>query len=233
VNLPQANKSEFKERGMVSPDFLSDNIPKLWNMLEDRHRAGIVDPTNGVNVLFIGNYGVNKVPMTPWIMAHRLGHAIQSSALGRFGGQNRVREFYHWVEAEKEIERVTKEIFKEVYNFDYRRHSGTRGYFWNDPLVARFFENIGTMRSARQNNLGGRPYEFLYELFAQYTTTGTIVFRELPKFMNYKGRASLRMQNPEEDIEYGDMMLNRGLDMMLGDYFDSCLHNAVGKYLLM
>jgi hypothetical protein len=45
---------------------------KIGTMI-DQYREK--DP-NGIHVIFVGNSGTNKEIMRPWIMAHRIGHAV-------------------------------------------------------------------------------------------------------------------------------------------------------------
>jgi hypothetical protein len=94
LKVPQLNKPEFREIGSVSEKFMrqfeeitGDNVPN--------------DPS-AITILFNGNYGAEKVPMTAWIMAHRVGHAIRNTS--------------YWDEYISEIAELTNNIFEYVYN---------------------------------------------------------------------------------------------------------------------
>lgn len=233
ANLPGLRK--FMEHGVMTPDELAKNMPKAWELIKQRQQAEGTDDSGSINVIFTTNAGVNKVPMTPWIMAHRIGHAINAGGTGA----NVPNSAYYWKEAEKTTKENVTQVLEEVYNWRPRTIQ-TGGYpglrtldFWNDPVIAKFFEAIGTMRSARRDGFGGRPYEFLYELFAQYVTTGDIKFNKIPRQFGLRGKVSYQMQDPKEDVEYGEMMLNRGLAWMLPDYFDTALGHLEGHYLVM
>lgn len=234
VNLPGAGK--LAERGFVSTDWLSDNMPQAWQDIASRQTQQDTDWKNAVNVIFVGNAGFRKIPMTPWMMAHRIGHAINASDRGwREPGSPVQNAVYHWNEIRNDIQRTTMDIFREVYGIDTQtRYRTGRKYFWDDKIVAKFYEQIGTMLSARQGNLGGRAGEFVYELFAQHITTGKIQFNPIPEVFGTKGEGYWRMQhNPDEDREYGEYMLNRGLALMLPDHFDSALYSLYGEFLVM
>lgn len=107
-----------------------------------------------------------KVPMTAWTIAHRVGHAIYAN-----------KEFHQG---------FAKKIEKDFLTLLYRVYGvGSKAAKWSDGLenaylLAYFAEKIGTMSSARNKKLGGFE-EFLYELVAQYILTGKIKFNSLPK----------------------------------------------------
>ena len=52
------------------------------------------------------------------------------------------------------------------------------------PEYNALFNAIGTQRSSRSGEIK-RPYEFLYELFAQYLGTGNVTFNPLPDNLGY------------------------------------------------
>lgn len=232
VNLPGAAKQA--ETGMMTPEDIQKRMPKAWELIQQREQQEGTDPSEAINVLFVGNAGVNRKPMTAWIMAHRLGHAIQATGRFNLGRKDRHDPTFYWKEAEKEVEGNVTKIFQEVYGKRVGRTNWGRSEIWNDTSVAKFFEAIGTMRSAREGNLGGRPYEFMYELFAQYVTTGEIKFNPIPRSFGMARGPRYRIQGDvEEDTQFADGYLNGGLSYMLPDYFDTVLYQMTGKYLVM
>ena len=194
--------------------------------------TGALNSTNAINVLYVGNAGVNRVPMTAWIMGHRLGHAVQAS---NRGGKNKI---HSWADLEREFSDMLGRIMDEVYGWNIKKQSrfGTYGAapepdMWDHPDIAKFLEAIGTMASARNGKLGGRPYEFMYEMFSQYLTTGELKFRDLPKVF---GRP--RSQRYARDEEMRDMY-SRDLNGWFADhitsYMDNVCYECTGKYLVM
>ena len=97
------------------------------------------------------------------------------------------------------------------------------------------FNAIGTQRSSRAGQIK-RPYEFLYELFAQYLGTGKIELNPLPKQQAYGrkvfGRSSQSMRmtpGAEEESKYTTEVLARDMELM----FNDVLSELVGKVLVM
>jgi hypothetical protein len=111
----------------------------------------------------------------------------------------------------------------------------------SQQAYAALFNAIGTQRSSRAGEIR-RPYEFLYELFAQYLGTGKIELKPLPKSQGYGqkvfGRSvrSLDMVPPgsddidqEAESKYSTEVLGRDMEIM----FDDVLGSLVGSILVM
>lgn len=220
VNLPGAAK--FAEYGIMEPEELAENLPKAWELIQDREQKQSTDASESINVIFVGNAGVNRVAMTAWIMAHRIGHVMQAaSRSGKLGA---------WGEFEDEFYDSISRMLYQVY--DWRI---TKSDLYTSKELAKFYESIGGMASARNKNLGGRPYEFLYELFAQYITTGKLSFRPLPEATGSPRGRIYRVV----DRDAYDMWSNELTDDYYGftdlwqDRIDNVLYDATGKYLVM
>ena len=228
VNLPEATK--FSETGFMTPEQLQEGMPKAWPQIAARAKAA--DHENSINVIFVGNTGFQRMNMTPWIMAHRIGHALQASERGMGYG---TRPAGAWGEYEQDAANFFADMLENVYDLNI-----SKGNFWfgrdgQDKLLAKFFEAIGGMRSARKGKLGGRPYEFLYEMFAQYVTTGKLTFRELPRSFGTRNGPHYRIQG--EDGQEAAEMWSRDLNWYIGDHLgdriDNTLYAAEGKFLVM
>ena len=124
-----------------------------------------------ITVIFTQNESDEKVPMTAWTLAHRVGHAI-------FINKEFLKEF-----AEK-IEKDFLTLLDKVYNISSMigRGSGNKSEYapQNMILLGKFVQEIGTMSSARNKRVGNFV-EFLFELVAQYIITGKIRFKSLPR----------------------------------------------------
>jgi hypothetical protein len=222
VNLPGARK--FAETGVVEPEFIAQAMPTAWPEIQQGTNQG-----EAVNVIYVGNAGVNRVPMTPWIMAHRLGHAIQAS-------YRQSRGFNVWKEYEEDAAMFFSDCLEGVYDWTIPKQNFWSGGFdrsqQQDKLLAKFFEGIGGMRSARQGKLGGRAYEFLYEMFAQFITTGRLTFRDCPPVFGMRGGPQYRIQDQDTAA-----MWNRSFNDEVGDHIggriDNCLYDMEGKFLIM
>lgn len=227
INLP--GTSRFAETGVMTPEALAENMPQAWKLIQEREAAQGTDASQSINVLYVGNAGTGRVPMTAWIMGHRLGHAV-NAARG-------AKKSNSWNDLEREFSQQLITMFREVYSWKVSLTSGY-GYgqgmqlpLWSDPDVAKFLEEIGTMASARNGKLGGRPYEFMYEMFSQYITTGKLEFRELPK--RFGRSKSVRYVRDEEMREMYSRDLNLWFADHLTSYMDNVMYEATGKYLVM
>jgi hypothetical protein len=99
------------------------------------------------------------------------------------------------------------------------------------PEYNALFNAIGTQKSSRSNKIK-RPYEFLYEIFAQYLGTGHIKFNPLPanlgygrrvwgnptKFLNIKSE----YRNDAEDLANATDVLGRDMEIMFSDVLSHC-----------
>lgn len=232
VNLPGASK--HAETGFMEPDAIAQAMPKAWPQIAQR--AQEADHENAINVLFVGNTGFQRMNMTPWIMAHRIGHALQSSERGQLGYGGGYTG--PWSEYEQDAADFFSQILSGVYDANIHPSGfwmGGMGGAKQDKILAKFFEEIGGMRSARKGQLGGRPYEFLYEMFAQHVITGSLKFRPLPQSFGLRSGPYYRIK--DEESQDAAEMWNRSLNSDVGDHLgsriDNTLYNAEGKFLVM
>ena len=103
------------------------------------------------------------------------------------------------------------------------------------PQYAALFNAIGTQRSSRQGEIR-RPYEFLYELFAQYLGTGSVTLKPLPQAQEYGRRAwghatqSLRQRGqPGREAQYETETLAHDMEIL----FSGVLSSLAGSILVM
>lgn len=220
-NIPGTGK--YRETGPV-------NAQQLQQMFGEETAHQIIDGSDdAITVVFVGNSGDSKVMMTPWIMAHRIGHAIQAGE--RRGDRNGT-----WRAAEQHFFQGINNLLVDFYgrneiNQNARTHFNTSHAKEYNAL----FNAIGTQRSSRTNQIT-RPYEFMYELFAQYLGTGNITLNPLPQEKGYGRQAwgrstkSLHMRHDMKDeSQYTTEVLARDMELM----FDDVLSSLVGKILVM
>jgi hypothetical protein len=178
-------------------------------------------------VVFVGNKGDSKVMLTPWMMAHRIGHAVQAGV--RMSGGHSA-----WKEAESHFFRGINQLLKDFYGKGGNNRYDTEANWAMSREYAALFNAIGTQRSSRTGQIR-RPYEFLYELFAQYLGTGKIELNPLPKKQEYGRKAwgrstqSLNLRGDEEESKYTTEVLARDMEIM----FNDVLGELVGKILVM
>jgi len=210
----------YSEYGVMS----TDNIKEIF---KDQAESIIDGHEDAITVVFVGNKGDSKVPLTPWIMAHRFGHAVQAT--------DRMSGWSTWKEAEKMFFGSVNELLDEYYGkaSDYGKVPK-----WNfTPEYNALFNAIGTQRSSRKGEIR-RPYEFLYEIFAQYLKTGSVEFNPLPNNLGYGRKAwgtptkYLKLKSDYNNDPDRKQAAER-LANDMGYMFDDVLSSSVGKIFVM
>ena len=220
-NIPGTGK--YSEYGVMDPDTVKIIFGDAGEQIVAGHE-------NAITVVYVGNSGDSKVMLTPWMMAHRLGHAIQVGARGQMRNQQQP-----WKAGEDHFFGQVNSMLEEYYG-----KSGQPGGNLKAELTPEYnalFNAMGTQRSSRSGEIR-RPYEFLYEIFAQYLGTGTVTFNALPANLGYGRRA---WGNPSRYLnikpEYRDETVRKqaaevlSYDMEL--MFNDALSNVEGKILVM
>ena len=206
LNIPGAGK--FMETGRVKLDWLEKNLPQAAEIVKKN------PPNDEIIVFYTNNVGANKVPFTPWIMAHRMGHAFRPNnyAWGQFAE--------YW----------TDQMIQLLDGY-----YGAHVFRMEDPRYIALQNALGTMKSARDRKLS-RPYEFLYELLAQYINTGEIKFNPLPKVLGYgkivygKHTQAIRLL-PTDDAENKSHM--EMLERDVAYHLETVLGEAQNKIFVM
>lgn len=226
---------KYQETGVNELAVDSDVAKVLGPEYTEKIKA---DSAGKITVIFTGNFGVDRIPLTPWMMAHRFGHAIAIS--DRWGKKSDIRP--KWKNLENDFFRSINDILSEVYNVTmpgpYKRVGNVINYIVPSATAQynSLFNAIGYQRSSEHDRIN-RPYEFLYELFAQYINSGEVKFKSLPQMIRY-GRPvfgnrpnTLRMtQNTEpEDHQY---YLN-DLTTLMEQHFNEMLETCVGHIFVM
>jgi GNAT superfamily N-acetyltransferase len=216
---------KYRETGPVSPE----QIRQIFN--KEQADEIINGSEDTITVIYVNNVGDRKVMMTPWIMAHRFGHAIQAGVRGK-------RTWSAWSEAEKHFFSQINQILVN----DYGKQAGaaTRRINTDDALrqalsteYNALFNAIGTQRSSRERQIN-RPYEFMYEMFAQYLKTGTVTLNPLPDSIPYGkmvfGRLSQQLSLKPEvsndpDTKYITDTLGNDMAILFGDVLSAAVGN--------
>jgi GNAT superfamily N-acetyltransferase len=187
---------------------------------------------DAITVIYVSNVGDRKVMMTPWIMAHRFGHAIQA-------GSSQDSTWNAWTEVEQHFFSQINQILAEYYGL--RRATNLysdRSTNWNvSREYSALFNAIGTQRSSRERQIN-RPYEFMYEMFAQYLKTGTVTLNPLPDRIPYGkmvfGRPSQYLTlKPEVRNDPNTKYITDTLGNDMAILFGDVLSAAVGNIYVM
>jgi hypothetical protein len=218
-NIPGTGK--YSEYGPMAPDVLKvifgDQADQIINGSED-----------AITVVYVGNKGDSKVMLTPWLMAHRFGHAIQAGVRGKKG-------WSAWSEAENHFFNAVNNLLNEYYGKIGKPGGNLK--FELTPEYNALFNAIGTQRSSRSNEIR-RPYEFLYELFAQYLGTGQITLNAFPTNLGYGRKAwgtptkylNIKPEfRDESERKNAAEMLARDMELM----FNDVLSSSVGQIFVM
>lgn len=216
---------KYSEYGPMQPD-------KIREIFKDQAEQIIDGSGDAITVVFVGNRGDSKVPLTPWIMAHRFGHAIQAGSRTKQG-------WSAWGEAESHFFRTVNGLLNDFYSKAYTgRNTYNTEVKWDlTPEYNALFNAIGTQRSSRSGKIR-RPYEFLYELFAQYLKTGTVTLNPLPTNLGYGriawGRPTKyltvkREYSSEAERQAAADALARDMEFMFSDVLSA----SVGKIFVM
>lgn len=224
-----ANKpglSRYQEYGPMTPD----QIVQVFG--EEDAKKILDNHDDAITVVYVSNRGDQKVMMTPWIMAHRFGHAIRAGASRD--------KWSAWQETEKLFFSTVNRLLDEYYGkvgsvLNFRK--ADQPNFNLTPEYNALFNAIGTQRSSRSGQIR-RPYEFMYELFAQYLGTGTITLNPLPTNLGYGrkvfGNPSKYLNiksefRDETELRQASEMLARDMELM----FNDVLGNSVGQVYVM
>lgn len=211
----------FAEHGPVDKEKLEQALGPYAEHIK-------MDP-NAISIVFLGNYGSEKKPMTAWITAHRIGHSIQSSSRG-WGKGDFPRVSEAWMELERDIKELIDHIILPAYGVVPLLRSRLTEYLYGEwqKVLNNVFNGIGTFKSARDKKIT-RPYEFIYEMFAQYLLTGKVKFRPLPKKFRTKYR-TYSIYGNDDEIYNAD--LEHYTDLIEQD-FERILSASSGNYFLM
>lgn len=166
LRSPQGwNISQERIFGEVDEDFLVDKL-----------KINIPVNRDNITLIYMGNKGANKVPMTAWTMAHRFGHACTTDK------NNKIN--YYYTEIVETIDKLVDDVAQLIYN---RTTKKTHGYGENasdkQKIERAVMIALGTFKSARDKTLL-RSGEFTFELIAQHMITGKVTLnKKLPSVL--------------------------------------------------
>jgi hypothetical protein len=227
-NIPGTGR--YSENGPMDPE----TVKIIFGDEGEKIVAGYED---AITIVYVGNKGDSKVMLTPWIMAHRFGHAIQSGHRRAASIRMGSKESGAWPDAEQYFFSTVNQLLDRAYG---KIGSYGSNVEMKSDLTVEYnalFNAIGTQRSSRSGSIR-RPYEFLYELFAQYIKDGKITLNPLPTNLGYGrqnwGNPSKYMNlKPEYRDESTRQYEAQGLADDLSDYFAEVLRSAVGQIYVM
>ena len=209
VKLPNAWRQS--EIGIVDVN----RLPQLINV-----EAGVDFPMpkeNEITVIFTNNAAAEKVPLTPWTIAHRIGHAFAAT----FRRKSDNSERYYDIK----VSNTLKELLA-CYNI-----KSERDFKYSDAYYMRdLYQKIGKFRSARMGKLN-RPAEFYHEAFAYWLLNdGELDFNDLPPTLidsNQKAWGTpVGMTHRLEDAETANDLLDQ-----FKYEIEEKFHYMIGKHI--
>ena len=163
VKLPNAWKQS--EMGLVD----INNLPELIKVEAGKDFPMPTD--NEITIIFTNNAAAEKVPLTPWTIAHRIGHSF--AATFRRTNDNAIKNY------DVSISNILKKLlmcYNINTNLTYRDLTLSDAYYIRD-----LYQKIGKFRSARMGKLN-RPAEFYHEAFAYWLLhDGELNFNDAPQ----------------------------------------------------
>jgi len=219
---------KHRESGARTPE-------EIQEIFREDSKQILANSQNAITIVFLGNYGDQAVMMTPWVMAHRFGHAITASNRRSYGNQNSTDP---WQKAENYFFRTINELLEHYYKKVATRSTYGSNVNYNlAPEYNALFNSIGTQRSSRTGQIK-RPYEFMYEMFAQYLKTGAITFNPLPVSLDYGRKAwgrPTKYMSISDDVrdELSRQEISDELANGLSNLFSTVLRQSVGNVYVM
>lgn len=211
ANLP--DMAGVYEVGQISPQMLKANYPELAEQYEPQKDA--------INIIFVNNQGDERFPMSPWIVAHRISHALGVQQGSGRNAHYPVKEISQAVSVY--LDYTSRYLWK---HYEVAAPKNIQGHTVDGPKDGRLSGNwqealnglameIGTFRSARSGSLA-RPMEFVHEAFAQYLTTGSVKVKAGGKWTD------------TSDQDFFEEMVAK-----MEELFEDALHRATNRIFLM
>lgn len=211
---------QFLEIGEVKEEFLE--------------RLGIDVPPidrSHITIFYTNNTGDEKMPLTPWTIAHRLGHALR-----------RLPSYEKFI---AHIDKDFRQLMELIYGLKkpdpYSHSFGSKKISDYSRFTKKLMMQLGTMRSARQNQLA-REGEFPHELFAQAIINNKIEFnKEIPRQLvidyawghpRWDGSKYSKIHNDEYMLDYAVELLESNARFYKSQV-NQILAEAVGRIFIM
>ena len=131
---------------------------------------GSMNTDDHISMIYTHDYTGNYHPMTAWILAHRMIHAIHNTNIMEPVIFEEIHKIFNYIK--------NPSIPEVVLCNDYLRRTGynPRSYDTDgdaDRHITKFSNIILTMKSARDNNIKN-SLDIGAEIFAQYVITGKV-----------------------------------------------------------
>lgn len=202
VHLPK----QFSD---IDGHFLSGNVgflqpQQIWHT----YHVSIPEKPLIITVVLVENEGVEWLPLTPWMVAHRLAHAFV------------IRNQHN-----------NADMQRMMRLFEIKTYRVSDAYSMDSSKTPNIF---GTARSSRKYLLS-RYMEWFFECFAQYCVTGAIRFNPAQRVFGYQKPDTTWMAiKLKDDIETAaiDAEFNE-LSNTITRLFDCFLRSSAGRIVVL
>jgi hypothetical protein len=222
-----------REYGKVSKAETKALLPNVSQELIDEIFS---DTSGAITVIHTSNQSSEKMPLTPWVHAHRVFHTIDSTSadiIGVFEQRDMITNFYSKVYSQPVRRDGTKFTNDEHFIFLTSVEDHTvvdqLPYDTLDYIQGLFSNSVGTMLSSRQGKIPHEFHgEFVFECGAQYILSNKLTF---------ENRLDKTLHCGEYDFKLlGDDIVERELNIIkqrMESMYKKVLDDSVGKVFIM
>jgi hypothetical protein len=210
VKLP--NVWKVSERGKTDPE----DVKRLIGVEPGKDFP--LPEDNQITVIFTNNTAAERVPLTVWTIAHRIGHAF--SATFRISGSKETAYY------DREISNTLRHLL-ECYGIlpDERNLKIS-----DAPYLRELFQSLGKFRSARMGKLL-RPTEFYHEAFAYWLLNdGELDLNGPPKYIMSDNRKAWGTPTGRKYVLQDESSAEMYVEQLKYD-LESLFHYLVGRHL--
>lgn len=172
-----------------SPQFSDDFVKNITG-------GSMTDPDNSINVMLLQNEGDDKIPLTPWMIAHRMMHAMVAAE-------------YSWGYDSRLLTKKYYTLVVRLMNiYLYGRDITTAAF--SKEEVQQGVHNIFTFGSARKHKVT-RLGEGILDSLVQYLVKGKVVIKSFDQQDLSKTVDDIEKQMNETAKQIFDYAVGRGL----------------------
>lgn len=161
------------------------------------HTFGFLPPEyeDRLNILMTQNWGDKRIPLTPWIVAHRIIHALMEQRSTRLKADH-----FFPMEDAFNAGRVLNNTMSRSYF--HQRDKKWQPLDWSEEDTNDYYQATGTFKSARDRKIA-RSGEFIIEMATQYLLFGEIRLnldwckdqKDLKEIMRWKMRFEAKLDH--------------------------------------
>lgn len=215
LNMPEKIRNIDRHLSAREPKDIDAKLINVGFMtpqrFEARYHERLRANPNALNAVYVENEGNSRVRMTPWIIAHRLSHAI---GIGNGAGTEFSRQY-------------VKYFYDPIH--DIGKYYDPKIY-WDEELVelAHAFGTTAAARNGTFTNWG----EWYHDCFAQFCITGDIRFKKAEETFENKHNFTYRLPHPQGSIPAIDSAFEE-MRANLKTMFTDMLTERIGQIVVL